>query len=104
MEVELGWNVVLILFFVAMLAGFVDALAGGGGLIVIPVMMLMGFPVLNVLATNKLQGSIGTLHFFVDNDAQGRHQFTPVACGRPHVVCRCVSWHRTDPDDRPQCA
>ncbi|WP_238534165.1 TSUP family transporter [Advenella kashmirensis] len=44
-----------------MLAGFVDALAGGGGLIVIPVMMLMGFPVLNVLATNKLQGSVGTL-------------------------------------------
>ncbi|HLU02368.1 MAG TPA: TSUP family transporter [Advenella sp.] len=61
MEVELGWNVFLILFFVAMLAGFVDALAGGGGLIVIPVMMLMGFPVLNVLATNKLQGSVGTL-------------------------------------------
>ena len=61
MDVELGWNIALILFFVAMLAGFVDALAGGGGLIVIPVMMLMGFPVLNVLATNKLQGSIGTL-------------------------------------------
>ncbi len=61
MEVELGWNVIIILFFLAMLAGFVDALAGGGGLIVIPVMMLMGFPVLNVLATNKLQGSIGTL-------------------------------------------
>ncbi len=61
MDVELTWNILLILFFVAMAAGFVDAMAGGGGLIVIPVMMLMGFPVLNVLATNKFQGSFGTL-------------------------------------------
>lgn len=94
MEVELGWNVFLILFFVAMLAGFVDALAGGGGLIVIPVMMLMGFPVLNVLATNKLQGSVGTLASSLTMMRRGVIQFrelrVPASCLlRGRVWARC---------------
>lgn len=42
-------------------AGFVDTLAGGGGLITVPLLLLTGLPPLQVLATNKLQGSFGTL-------------------------------------------
>lgn len=48
------------LFLVATLAGFIDTLAGGGGLIAIPALILSGLPPLAALATNKLQGSMGT--------------------------------------------
>ena len=44
----------------AAVAGFVDILAGGGGLITVPLLLLTGLPPLQVLATNKLQGSFGT--------------------------------------------
>lgn len=40
-------------------AGFVDSIAGGGGLITVPVLMLAGMTPGQALATNKLQGSFG---------------------------------------------
>jgi uncharacterized protein len=43
------------------LAGFVDTLAGGGGLITVPLLLLTGLPPLQVLSTNKLQSCAGTL-------------------------------------------
>jgi len=49
-----------ILFLVAVIAGLIDTLAGGGGLITVPALILSGVPPLPALGTNKLQGSIGT--------------------------------------------
>lgn len=43
-----------------MAAGFVDAIAGGGGLITIPVLISAGVPPVAAFATNKLQSSVGT--------------------------------------------
>ncbi|MEZ7812311.1 MAG: putative membrane protein YfcA [Paracoccaceae bacterium] len=43
----------------AFAAGFVDAIAGGGGLITTPVLLLSGMDPITALATNKLQGSFG---------------------------------------------
>lgn len=61
-----------LLFFLvatATLAGTVDAIAGGGGLITLPALLWAGLPPVQALATNKLQGSFGTLsasmHFLV---------------------------------------
>lgn len=51
----------LLLVMVAGLAGFVDAIAGGGGLLALPALLWAGLPPLQALATNKLQGSFGTL-------------------------------------------
>ena len=45
----------------AAVAGFVDAIAGGGGLITVPALLLGGVPPLQVLGTNKLQGAFGAL-------------------------------------------
>ena len=56
-EVSLGLAALLIA--VAFLAGFVDAIAGGGGLITLPVLLLAGASPLEALATNKLQGTFG---------------------------------------------
>lgn len=61
MEIFLQPETLLLLVCVAMLAGFVDTLAGGGGLIVIPALLLAQVPPVQAIATNKLQGSFGTL-------------------------------------------
>jgi len=44
----------------AALAGFVDAVAGGGGLITVPALLYAGLPPTMALGTNKLQSSCGT--------------------------------------------
>ena len=49
------------LFFIAMLAGFIDALAGGGGLLTIPALLATGMSPAQALATNKLQACGGSL-------------------------------------------
>jgi uncharacterized protein len=45
---------------VAMVAGFVDSIAGGGGLLALPALLLAGLDPVSALATNKLQGTFGT--------------------------------------------
>ena len=42
------------------LAGFVDSIGGGGGLISLPAYLLAGLPVHQAIATNKLSSSCGT--------------------------------------------
>lgn len=42
------------------LAGFIDAIGGGGGLISLPAYLLAGLPVHQAIATNKLSSSCGT--------------------------------------------
>lgn len=49
-----------LLFMVAIVAGLLDTMAGGGGLIALPALILSGVPPLAALGTNKLQGSMGT--------------------------------------------
>jgi uncharacterized membrane protein YfcA len=43
-----------------LLAGFVDAIAGGGGLIALPALLAAGVPPVVALGTNKVQSVIGT--------------------------------------------
>jgi hypothetical protein len=60
MDFALSGDMLAILFFVALTAGFIDAMAGGGGLITIPALMLMQLPPILALGTNKLQGCSGS--------------------------------------------
>lgn len=53
-------EVLLALVAVAALAGLIDAIAGGGGLLALPALLWAGLPPVQALATNKLQGSFGT--------------------------------------------
>jgi uncharacterized membrane protein YfcA len=56
-----------LLFLTGLFAGFVDTIAGGGGLITLPVLLGIGIPPQFALGTNKLQSSFGsgsaTIHF-----------------------------------------
>ncbi len=59
MIIDAEWLVLLAA--VAFIAGFVDTLAGGGGLITIPAFLFAGFTPAQALATNKCQAFAGTL-------------------------------------------
>lgn len=54
-------EIIILLFVTGLAAGFVDSIAGGGGLITLPVLLSVGLPPQLALGTNKLQGSFGTL-------------------------------------------
>lgn len=49
-----------VLFLIGGAAGFVDAIAGGGGLLTVPALLAAGLPPQLALGTNKLQSSCGT--------------------------------------------
>jgi len=53
-------EILALLFLVALIAGCLDTMAGGGGLVTLPALILAGLPPLQALATNKLQASMGT--------------------------------------------
>jgi uncharacterized membrane protein YfcA len=48
------------LFLAGIMAGFVDSIAGGGGIITLPALLAAGIPPHQALATNKLQSSFGS--------------------------------------------
>ncbi|MDH4442214.1 MAG: TSUP family transporter [Rhizobium sp.] len=56
---DLAFQTLLLLFVAAFIAGFIDSIAGGGGLITIPAMLVAGIPPLETLGTNKLQSMFG---------------------------------------------
>jgi len=60
MEFTASAELLMFLFAIAVVAGLLDTLAGGGGLVTIPALIVCGVPPLAALGTNKLQGSVGT--------------------------------------------
>lgn len=61
-EFFVNHHYIMYIFLICMgfIAGFIDAIAGGGGLISLPALTYTGMPISLVLGTNKLQSSIGT--------------------------------------------
>src|SRR5215475_9866214 len=55
-----GYWIYPALFVTGLSAGFVDSIAGGGGLITLPVLLSLGLEPKDALGTNKLQASFGT--------------------------------------------
>lgn len=56
----LDLTILVALGFVGLLAGFVDAIAGGGGLIALPALLAAGVPPIAAFGTNKVQSMVGT--------------------------------------------
>jgi uncharacterized membrane protein YfcA len=57
---EFSSELLTILFLVGVVAGTIDTIAGGGGLLTIPALMYAGLPPAAALATNKMQSVFGT--------------------------------------------
>lgn len=72
-----------LLGLVGLVAGFIDTIAGGGGLITLPSLLLVPLPPLQALATNKLQGCFGTLT--AATTMLAKRQVTPAEVWRPFL-------------------
>ncbi len=64
-------QIMILLGLAAFVAGFVDSIAGGGGLVTIPALLLAGLPPVAALGTNKLQGLFGTASATIHYAANG---------------------------------
>ncbi len=69
------------------LAGVIDAIAGGGGLISLPAYILAGVPIHNALATNKMSSFLGTI---VSTFRYWRNSFVDVMFILPSVGAALV--------------
>jgi uncharacterized membrane protein YfcA len=89
--IEVSLEIIGLLFLAAFLAGFVDSIAGGGGLITLPAMLIAGIPPLQTLGTNKLGGLFGsgsaTLAYGRAGHVDVRHQLpSGLYCGAGAVL------------------
>ena len=65
---ELTWQIYALLTLCSFIAGIVDSIAGGGGLLTLPALLAAGLSPAQALATNKLQSSFGSFsasYFYV---------------------------------------
>lgn len=85
MELEL--STLLLLMLAALVAGFIDSIAGGGGLITVPALLATGMPPALALGTNKLQSCFGsftaTLYFWRQGLIKVRQLW-------PHIICTFI--------------
>lgn len=58
-DITTSWIVIFII--TGFIAGYIDSIAGGGGMIQVPVLLYSGIPPIFVLATNKMASLFGTL-------------------------------------------
>ncbi|MGH2510234.1 MAG: TSUP family transporter, partial [Ktedonobacteraceae bacterium] len=69
-----------VLFCVGLVAGTVDAIAGGGGLLTFPALLLSGLPPVQALATNKIQALFSvasSAHRYMRSGAISGQAITP---------------------------
>ena len=57
---SLSWEYLLITLCGGFLSGFIDSIAGGGGLISLPVFLAMGMPPHYAIGTNKFAATFGS--------------------------------------------
>jgi|SRR5690606_19320672 len=68
---DVAGETVLFLALAAFFAGFMDSIAGGGGLITVPALLLAGLSPVESLGTNKLQGLFGTASATISYASKG---------------------------------
>lgn len=58
-DITLYWVIGFVI--AGFLAGYIDSIAGGGGMVQVPVLLLSGLSPIHVLASNKMAGLVGVL-------------------------------------------
>ena len=75
--IELSLKTYLIVCPLVFFGGFVDSIAGGGGLITLPAFMMAGIPVHFAQGTNKLSSSMGLVIAAIQYGRKGLVRFKP---------------------------
>ncbi len=76
----------ILLWLTAIGAGIIDTIAGGGGLITLPALLLAGVPPAFALGTNKLQAAIGEFNASVRFMRHGKIRITMIWQGLLYAV------------------
>ena len=89
-----------VLTAVAFITGFIDAIAGGGGLIMMPALLFAGLPPLQALGTNKLQSMFGTAMAMVNYGRAGliewRRYLVPTTVVFAGAAAGCIVVQQVD--------
>ena len=87
-----------------LLAGIIDGIAGGGGIIALPTYLLTGMPVLSAYACNKLQSGFGTLCSAMTLVKNKYVDFNTTLCALPCTICASMLATELlkEPQDRPE--
>ncbi len=90
-----------ILFATGLVAGFIDAIAGGGGLITLPVFLGLGMPPKEALGTNKFQACFGsgsaTFHYARAGWVRVSDCWLGIACTAAGAVAGTLLVQQLDP-------
>lgn len=99
MELDLLTCIILILF--GFIAAFINAVVGGGALIILPVLLSLGLPPSAAIATNKLSASMGNLTSMLTFFKAGKIDFKLITPILPFVfiISMLGAWtvHLIDP-------
>ncbi len=79
--IQMTVEILALLFLGGLIAGFVDSIAGGGGLIALPIILSCNIPPQIALGTNKLQGTFGTLSSSYNYIRKGQVDFKEAKLG-----------------------
>lgn len=60
LEIPISWDFILFILCGGLLSGFIDSIAGGGGLISLPVFLALGIPPHYAIGTNKFAATFGS--------------------------------------------
>lgn len=82
--IDLTIQTIALLAVAAFIAGFIDSIAGGGGLVTVPALLLAGLSPVESLGTNKLQGLFGSGSATLAYAAKG--QVDPKRQARPALL------------------
>jgi uncharacterized membrane protein YfcA len=89
------------LFALALVAGTIDAMAGGGGLLTVPGLMATGIAPVSALATNKFQAifssASATLHFWRQGRIDLKALWQPALMSMLGAVCGAACLTFVDP-------
>ena len=80
------WMQLLILCPMCFVAGFIDSIAGGGGLISVPAYLLTGIPAHMAVGTNKLSASFATLTATIRYAAGKKIHYASALCAVPSAI------------------
>lgn len=88
---SLTYETLLLLAIVAFVAGYVDAIAGGGGMITVPALALAGLDPVAAVATNKINATFGTGSATLSFASKGHYDWRevwplPVAAGAGSIL------------------
>lgn len=94
--------ILILLFIAGFSAGFIDSIAGGGGLISLPALLAVGVPPQVALGTNKLQGTFGVMTAAINFIRKGKVNLKECAFGVVTTLIGAMSgaWivQRLNPD------